>query len=120
MLGTTRKTIVEVLVEARRKKRKARTRIENLALGTIPSDSATVEPTRQNFLRRNVVLVLRASVATICGNILRKESVRIWVHSTESAQFGRLMEHAMLDGSADSCQVIRRKLNEKMAEKNWS
>ena len=120
MLGTTRETIVEVLGEARRRKRKARTRIENLDPGTIPSDFATVEPTHQNFLQRNAVLVIHASVPTICGNISRKESGKIWVPLTESAPCGRSTEHATLDGSAASCQVIRRKLNEKMAERNWS
>jgi len=118
MLEITRRTSVEVLEEARSRKRKARTRIESSDHGTTPSDFATVEPTHQSFLRRNVVLVIRASVATICGNILRKESVRIWELLTESARYGRFTEHAMLDGSAVSCQVIRRRLNVKMAETN--
>lgn len=122
MIETITQTIVVAVVEGktRRRKRKVRIRIGSLDLGTIHSDFATVEPTHQSSLRRNAALVTRATVATICGNISKKESGQTLVRLAENAQSGRSTEHAMQDGSAASCQVIRRKLNEKMAGRNWS
>jgi hypothetical protein len=70
-------TMGENVVEARRRKRKVRTRIESLDPGTTPSDCAILEPTRQNSLLRNAVTVINATVVTICGSILRMEDGKI-------------------------------------------
>jgi hypothetical protein len=121
MVGTITETLVEVVVEARRRKRrKVKTRIESLDLGTIQSDFATAEPTHLNSPQRNAALGTRAIVATIYGNTSRKESRKTSALLTEDAQFGRYMAHAMQGGSAVLFRAIRKKSSKKTAERSWS
>ena len=118
MTETTLEANVEEDAEARRRKRKARTRTESLGHGMTLSDCVTVEPTHQNSLQRSAASVTGATAATICGSILRMEGGKISILLMANVRSGRYMVPVMLDGNADSCQAIQRKLREKMA--GWS
>ena len=65
----TETTTVVVGARRTRRRRKVKTRIGSLVLGTIQSDFATVEQTHQNSLPKSAVLVTLAIVATIYENI---------------------------------------------------
>lgn len=66
-----------IVVVERRKGRRVRTRTANLERGTTLSDYAILEPTRRNFLRRNVALGRSVTAVTTSENISRRASGKI-------------------------------------------
>jgi hypothetical protein len=67
---------MEAIGERRRTRRKDRTKIGNLVLGTMPSDYAILEPIPPNSPQRNANLETPAIAAMIFGNTSKKEEER--------------------------------------------
>jgi len=66
-----------MVVVERRKRRRVRTRTANLERGTTLSDYAILEPTRRNFLPRNVALERSVTAVTTSENISRRANGKI-------------------------------------------